>query len=289
MKRLLEALPVFAAYGLFRCLPAGAASWLGSLIGRGLGPFTKGHRVARGNLGRALPDLTVRQYRTILAAMWDNLGRTMAEYAHLGHFGGPPRVEVIGAEHVRAVAASGKPAIFFAGHIANWEVPAMAVKANGIELPLVYRAPNNHHVDWLIRHARLPVTRTLVPKGGEGAKALIALIKRGRSLGMLVDQKMNDGIAVDFFGRPAMTAPAMVRLAERYGLPLHPVQVERIGGARFRVTVHPRFVLSSTGDRTADTLAAMTGINALLESWIRIHPGQWLWVHRRWPNETVAL
>jgi KDO2-lipid IV(A) lauroyltransferase len=284
MKRLFEALPVFLAYAIFRILPASAASALGSLVARMFGPLTRGQQRARRNLALAMPEMDEAGRRAALSEMWDNLGRTMAEYAHLGRFGGPPRVEVIGAEHVRAVAASGRPAIFFAGHIANWEVPAMAVRANGIELPLVYRAPNNPFVDRLIRHARLPVTRTLVAKGGEGAKALIGLIKEGRSLGMLVDQKMNDGIAVPFFGRPAMTAPAMVRLAERYDLPLHPVQVERTGGARFRVTIHPRFDLPSTGDRTKDTLATMTGINALLESWIRIHPGQWLWVHRRWPD-----
>jgi KDO2-lipid IV(A) lauroyltransferase len=287
MRWLAEASLVYAIYGLFRVLPTGAASALGSWIARLLGPFTRGQAIALKNLSLAMPELDQAGRTAILHEMWNNLGRTMAEYAHLGRFGGPPRVEVIGAEHVQAVIASNRPAIFFAGHLANWEVPAMTVKANGIELPLVYRAPNNPYVDRLIRHARLPVTRTLIAKGGTGSKALIRLIKEGRSIGMLVDQKMNDGIAVPFFGRPAMTADAMVRLAQRYGLPLHPVQVERMRGACFRVTIHPRLDLGSTGDGTKDTLAAMTKINALLESWIRFHPAQWLWVHRRWPDSVL--
>jgi KDO2-lipid IV(A) lauroyltransferase len=282
--RLLEAAPVFLAYGMFSLLPAGIASALGGALCRAIGPLLQGHRIALHNLSLAMPELGEGERHRIVRGMWDNLGRTFAEYAHLGRFGGPPRVDVTGAEHVRHLLASGAPAIFFAGHIANWEVPAMVVHANGIELPLVYRAPNNPFVDRLIRHARRPVTRVLVAKGGEGAKALIGLIKQGRSLGMLVDQKMNDGLAVPFFGRAAMTAPAMVRLAERFGLPLYPVEIERVNGVHFNVTIHPRFELPSTGDKTADTLAAMTGINALIESWIRKHPEQWLWVHRRWPE-----
>ena len=94
----------------------------------------------------------------------------------------------------------------------------------GLELALVYRQPNNPFVDRLLRHARLPVTRTLAAKGGEGAKALIALIRQHRSIGMLVDQKMNDGVAIPFFGHKAMTAPAMVKLAQKFDLPLYPVQ-----------------------------------------------------------------
>ena len=283
MRQLLEAAAVYAAYGLFRILPVGAASWLGGFLLRRVGPLLPSHRTALGNLAHAFPEKLQVERLAIAHAMWWNLGRTMAEYAHLKQFGGSPRVTVHGAEHVAEVIASGRPAIFFAGHIANWEVPAMVVHAGGIELPLVYRAPNNRYVDRLIRHARRPVTRTLVPKGNEGAKALIALLRQGRSVGMLVDQKMNDGLAVPFFGREAMTAPAMVRIAEKMDLPLHPVQIVRIKGARFEVTIHPRLKLPATGDKAADTLQAMTDINAMLEDWIRLHPEQWLWVHRRWP------
>ncbi len=280
MRNLFEAIPVYLAYGLFRILPVGAASALGGLAGRCFGRFMPSHRTALNNLRLAMPELDEAQSRRIVAGMWDNLGRTMAEYAHLGSFGTLPLVTVEGAQHVADVVASGRPAIFFAGHIANWEVPAMVVHANGIELPLIYRAPNNPHVDRLIRRARLPVTEVLVPKGPKGSKELIRLINSGRSLGMLVDQKMNDGIAVPFFGRDAMTAPAMIKLAEKYGLPLYPVEVERLKGARFRVTIHPALDLPPG----TDSLQAMTRINALLESWIRKRPGQWLWVHRRWPD-----
>ncbi len=276
----IEAVAVYCLYGLFSVLPLDAASSSGGLLGRVFGPLLPSHKTAIRNLRLVLPELTEQAHAAVLREMWDNLGRTVAEYPHLRRLGGAPHVEIRGAEHVRAVTASGKPAIFFSGHIANWEVPAMAVHASGIELVLMYRAPNNPFVDRLIRHARLPVTRTTLPKGAIGSRAMIATVKSGGSLGLLIDQKMNDGIPVPFFGRQAMTAPAIAKVAAKYALPLYPVEVERLRSAHFRVTIHPALHIADG----ASVLDAMTRMNALLESWIRARPGQWLWVHRRWPD-----
>ena len=101
---------------------------------------------------------------------------------------------------------------------------------------------------------------------------------------MLVDQKMNDGIAVPFFGRAAMTAPALAQLGLRYRCPVVPVRLERLAGCRFRVTIHPPLSFPDTGDQAADVRTTMTAVNALLEGWIRAGPEQWLWLHRRWPD-----
>jgi KDO2-lipid IV(A) lauroyltransferase len=95
---------------------------------------------------------------------------------------------------------------------------------------------------------------------------------------------MNDGIPVPFFGRPAMTAPALAQLALRFDCAIVPARVERLKGARFRLTVFPPLELPRTGNRHADTLAIMTRVNAILESWIRARPELWFWLHRRWPD-----
>jgi KDO2-lipid IV(A) lauroyltransferase len=101
---------------------------------------------------------------------------------------------------------------------------------------------------------------------------------------MLVDQKLNDGIAVPFFGRDAMTAPALARLALRFGSPVLPVRVERLPRARFRVVVEPPIRYQRSGDAARDTLALMTQVNQVLERWIRAKPDHWFWLHRRWPD-----
>ncbi len=101
---------------------------------------------------------------------------------------------------------------------------------------------------------------------------------------MLVDQKMNDGIAVPFFGRDAMTAPAAAQLATRFDSAIMPVRVERLRGAHFRIFMLPPIEIERSGNRHDDALATMSKINREIESWIRRQPEMWLWLHRRWPD-----
>jgi Kdo2-lipid IVA lauroyltransferase/acyltransferase len=95
---------------------------------------------------------------------------------------------------------------------------------------------------------------------------------------------MNDGIAVPFFGRPAMTAPAAAQFALRFGLPLVPIRVQRLGPARVRLICEPALDVPVTGKRQADVLALATAMNATVERWVRAEPGAWLWLHKRWPK-----
>ncbi|MGD9537524.1 MAG: lauroyl acyltransferase [Alphaproteobacteria bacterium] len=287
IRHAIEGGLAWASFGLLGLLPVGLASALGGWLGRMVGPLTAVHRRAARNLARALPELPPDEQRRTLHAMWDNLGRVAAEYPHLGRFapyGARSRVEVVGAEHLDEAREDGKGGIFFSGHVGNWEVAALAVEKRGIPVALIYRAPNNPHVDRLIWRCRGPVADFRVPKGQAGARDILRWLRSGGHLAMLVDQKMNDGIAVPFFGRDAMTAPALAELALKYDVPAYPVRVERLNGARFRITVFPKLEFARSGDKAADVKAAMLKANQVLEAWIRDRPDQWLWVHNRWPG-----
>jgi KDO2-lipid IV(A) lauroyltransferase len=232
-----------------------------------------------------LPERGNDDVRRILRGMWDNLGRVVAEYPHLKDFATEnSRIEVVGTEHIHALRDDGKAGIFVSAHYGNWELNAAVAKWNGIDLVQVYRAANNPLVDPLITRARSHVAGRHIPTGAEGARQIIAAIRTGEHLGLLVDQKMNDGIPVPFFGRDAMTAPAAAELALRYGLPIVPARVERLSGAHFRVTVYPPLDLTSTDNKTQDALHVMTAINSIFEDWIRERPDHWFWLHRRWPD-----
>ncbi len=277
------ALAVFL--GLCRILPVDWASGLGGWIGRTVGPSMGQSRKAARNLARAFPDNTTEANTKIIRGMWDNLGRVIAEYPHLPRIcakleGG--RVEIEGIEIIRALATDGQPGILFGGHLANWEVQPFIARHTGLELALIYRAPNNEWVDRLLR--RLRDAPLLFRKGQEGARALYSLLRSGGHVAMLVDQKMNDGIPVPFFGRDAMTAPAIAQFGLRLGCVIVPVRTERLKGARFRITVSPPLDLPDTGDRATDERAVMVRINRIVEDWVRARPEQWLWLHRRWPD-----
>lgn len=274
---------VAAALGL---LPIDWASALGGAVGRHIGPHLGITKRARINLRRAYPELADAEIEAIVKGMWDNLGRVAAEYPHLREirvFAPGGRVEIHGLEHIDRSVAAGRSMIFFAGHIANWEVAALAAVQYGIAVTQIYRAANNPRVDRLI--ARFRGDRSeYVPKSAAAARRAFATLYRGGHLTMLADQKLNEGIPVPFFGRPAMTTSALALLALRFGCDVLPVRVERLGGARFRLTVFAPLALARTGNQSADVAALTACVNATLESWIRDRPELWLWLHRRWPD-----
>jgi len=283
----IEAAAAAGAYSVFAVLPLDVASALGGWLARTIGPYLGISGRAVANLGRAFPEKSPDEIKAIVHGMWDNLGRVVAEYPHLGEmgvFGDDGRVIVLGAENIDRLRDDGLPGIFFSAHIGNWEIAPLAATERGLPLDQVYRAANNRLVEWLYRRGRAPVVNALIPKGPAGARLLLRSLKGGKHLGMVVDQKMNDGIAIPFFGRDAMTAPALAELALRFDCPVVPVRVERLEGARFRITIDPPLDLDVTGERRADITAAMVKVNALIESWVREHPEQWLWLHNRWPD-----
>ena len=286
----IEALVVRACLWLLRRMGPVAASNLGGRLARSIGPLLPVTRVGDANLRLALPALDAAGRRAVLRREWDNLGRTVAELPHIASLhrvdaGAGWQVE--GAEIVEDLVRRGGPVILFSAHIGNWEMlPAMASHF-GMRLSSFYRAAGNPEVDRLIMDLRMRAVATGVPnfpKGSQGARAALGHLTKGGYLGMLVDQKMNDGIEAPFFGRPAMTAPAAAAFALRFRCPLVPAHVERLGPARLRLVVEPPMDLPDSGDRQADIASVTTAINATLERWIRARPGEWLWLHRRWPK-----
>lgn len=283
----VEAAIAHGAFVLFRRLSLDTASAIGGRVARAIGPRLGVTRRARKNLQRAFPEKSAAEIEAIVGDMWENLGRVATEYPHLSRMRAfPPGnvIEVRGTEHVDAARARGRPLIFFAGHLANWEVCAIAAKQFGLPLHLVYRPANNPWVERIFQEGRGDIAAGLIPKGPDGARLVLDVLRAGKQLGILIDQKMNDGIPVPFFGRDAMTAPALARLAMKFDCAVLPAQVERLGGARFRLTVHPPLAIAKTGNLAKDLRDTMAAANALLEDWIRQRPGQWLWLHRRWPD-----
>jgi Kdo2-lipid IVA lauroyltransferase/acyltransferase len=282
----LEAWGAAVLFGMFKFLPLDCASALGGALARGIGPFLGVSKHARRNISRALPGLSETHLAGVVSGMWDNLGRLAAEYPHLRKirvFEPGGRVETYGLEHVDRAVAAGRRIIFFSGHLANWEIALLAAVQYGIPVAQIYRAGNNPLLDRMIARFRGDGAE-LIPKGTVAARRAITALRRGTHLTLLADQKMNDGIPVPFFGRLAMTAPALAVLALRFDCDVLPTRVERVDGARFRLTVFPPLALLQSGEPHADAAALMARVNAILESWIRDRPEQWLWVHRRWPD-----
>ena len=186
------------------------------------------------------------------------------------------------------VANGTGPAILLGAHIGNWEVLPASMARLGMRLGFFYRAASSPSVEKLIQELREAACRRKVPgfpKGAQGARQAVMHLARGGHLGMLFDQKLNNGISVELFGHDAMTAPAAAAFGLRYKAALVAGRVQRIGPARFLLRVEPPLPLPNTGNNEADIATLTRTLNARLEAWVRDDPGQWLWLHRRWPRE----
>lgn len=282
LRYALETAAAYIIYSFFRVLPVQTASDWGGKILQTIGPRMGITRVAYKNLDRAFPDKTADEKKQIVKGMWNNLGRVIAEYPHLDKLW--DRIELVGAEHFHAMSGSDRGTIFWGGHLSNWEAPAMAGRRQGLDVHVVYRKPNNPGVDGLLRRARAQGGAAgHIAKGAEGAREILSVLRRNGAVGILIDQKLSEGVPVPFFGHDALTAPVVAAFAQRMHCTVYPIRGERLPQGRLRVTVYPAMTLPpSTGDREADIQAMMAEMNNMLESWIRAKPEDWLWIHKRW-------
>lgn len=291
-RRLVWAAEGALAWSLFhavRLLPLDAASALGGTAMRVVGPRMGASRRARAQIARALPERSPAEVDRIVAGMWDNLGRVVVEYAVLDRLAraaerDPGRIAIVGLENARPILESGRPIVIAVAHMANWEAAAIAARLQNVPLAAIYRPPNNPHVDRLVKRARAALGTRLIEKRMEGPGSVRALgaLREGLALATLCDQHFTGGVEVPFFGRPAATSPAAVKLARHVGGVVLPVHAERLRGARFRVVVDPPLAIPETDDPEADAWMATAALTRRVEDWVRAHPEQWLWLHRRW-------
>lgn len=285
VKDTAEGALVYAIYAVFRRLPLDWSSAFWGWVLRRVGPHLGAQRRADANLAACFPEMGPQDRRRVLAGMWDNLGRVIGEYPHNEKiWRNLARIEVDAPEGITPEAYADTPLVFFSGHLGNWEIAAACAHEHGFPVSLVFRPPNNRFADRLIRRIRSRYTVAEVPKGVEGVRAVVRTLRQKGNLAILVDQKMNDGIAVPLFGRPAMTSPAIAQFALKQKAVLFPCRIIRLKGAHFRMSVEPAVEVVRTGDDTRDVYDTMVRVHAILERWIREHPDQWLWIHARWPE-----
>ncbi len=289
LRHPLEAIGATLIWSIFRILPLDQASALGSWLARKVGPGLRLSNRARDNIHRAFPEANTETVERILLDMWDNLGRTVGEFPHLKAFtySGPnPRVRVEGLEHLEHFRDDDVPGFYLSAHLGNWELAPLTAYTYNVPSAFVYREANNRWMQKLYLSGRDQYRDMMIPKGSEGAKQIIQALRDGKHIGIMADQKMNDGIAVPFFGEDVMTAPALAQMALRFKCPVIGARVIREGGAHFRVEVTAPMFAEDSGDKHHDVARFMEQTNAIIEGWISENPGQWLWLHNRWPGKS---
>lgn len=271
----------FAILGLER------ASYLGGTMARWIGPRIGVSKRARVNLRHAMPELDDAAVEKIIADMWENLGRTIAEYAHLEWLASTESHDhllIVDEHYTEEARAFGKGIIFCSGHFSNWEMMPFAVRRLNFKGGEVYRHANNPYVnDWIVRLRHKCTGLDQIQKGSRGARILLRILNQGDTIAMLVDQKMNDGVEATFFGQKAMTTSAPASMAVRYGITLIPTYLERVEGTTFRLRFFPPLRANPEAETFGEILRLTQALNDFLEARIRERPHEWLWMHNRWP------
>jgi len=271
---LLEAVIVYSLYAIIWLLPIDFASaFFGKLL-RFIGPLTPRNNVAKKNIKLCFPKLTEDEINKIAKDSWENLGRIVGEAPHLCSLSPKESNRRFKVDEVFKNVQ--KPCFFLSGHIGNFEAPCKLSIDYDLDLNLVYRPANNKLINWMIRFLREKNGNRLIPKGKPGLKHIISLIKQGKSIGLLIDQKMNDGIDTKFFGHTVKTTPMPANLALKYDIPIYMCFVRRINGAHFKVEAE---VIDTKNFSDKNSLTQH--INDILEKWVKEEPSQWFWIHNR--------
>lgn len=283
-----------AAVGIIKMLrwtdPHRMSDFAGGLM-RKVGPKLREHKIGRANLRMAFPEKSDAEIEQILSGVWDNLGRLGIEFAHLDRIWdhdpdnrAPSHIDFDPASEERFIRLrdDGKPALVFAAHLANWEMPALPGPAHNLPSAVVYRAPNIGKVADMVMATRGVNMGRLVKTGLDGALKAGEALREGLHVGMLVDQYYVRGVPVTFFGRETNANPLIARLARQVECPIHGARVVRKPNHRFFVELTPEVPPVRDAAGRIDIQGTMQAITTVVEGWIREYPEQWLWLHRRW-------
>ncbi|RZI46339.1 hypothetical protein EDM53_04240 [Rickettsiales endosymbiont of Peranema trichophorum] len=279
LKHALHVLEAFFVYLFFyacKLLPMAFASYACGKLCQWIGHYTKVSKVADVNLMRCFPNYSEAKRRNIIQQMWNNLGRMIGEFPHWYKMSSKEFMSRVKINDISGEISKG--GILVSAHYSNWEILPRVLQEMNLKVHIIHRKANNPYVDAFINTIRQKTGVTLLRKGLVGVKEIVKALKAGHSVGMLVDQKTNNGIDVPFFGIPSKTTAAPANLAIKFNIPIFLAYVKRTGDGNYQVNILPPLKFSEG----ADVLSVMSQINRTIEEWIRESPSDWFWVHRRW-------
>jgi len=273
-------------------LSAERAARLGAFTLGMLGPLTSKQDKIETNLEIAFPGMPAAERARVSREIWRNLGAIAGEYPHLGGLGrqaGPTGPGIVTAipPHLVPNFTGERLTVFATGHLANWEILAVAPRLWGLHLATVYTPIGEGRADRRLRAYRERMGATLLPRDGS-ARTLLRHLKSGKPIGIVADHRSADGAELPFLGKTKETTLSPARLALKTGADFVAVRVERLGPARFRISAAGPFAPPVDAlDDQAKAAAMMTAFNRTLEAWIRERPEEWLCGQRFFPKAVV--
>ena len=285
MKKLnyfLQYIFVKIFFFIFSIIGYKLSSLIGGIIGKFIGPFFRSKKIIIDNFKIAKIDENNNNYNNIIKNMWENYGRIFSEYPHLINFKNnklSKYLTIEGAEYLEEIKIKKKPVVFISGHFSNFELMAMQLENSGIDIAAIYRPLNNTFLNSTMEKIRINhICKNQIPKGKSGSRKILEFFKKGTSIALMIDQRVSEGVKVNFFNRPAYTTSIPAQLSKKFECEIVPVYIERIENYFFNISINKPLKFEKT-----DSIEKITEkLNNILESMISKNPNQWIWTHNRW-------
>jgi KDO2-lipid IV(A) lauroyltransferase len=286
IKYLLEFIIVIFLFIFFKLIGRKLSSDLGCKIAKNLGFKFKSKERTIANIKRAFPTLDTLNEQKYLEEMWCNIGRTFSEYVYLKNFReNSGHIILEGMEILDQIKSTKKPTVFISGHFANFELMAMELDRNNLNIAAIYRPLNNIFLNPLMEFWRkkyicnFQIPKKIPGKEGNGTKALLKAVQNKNNIAVMVDQAITQGTKINFFNEPAFTTSIPSQLALKYNYQIIPISIERLDKYYFKMKILNPILIDLNNDNE-QTIGLK--INQEIEKIIIANPGQWIWTHNRW-------
>ena len=284
LKYFLEFLIISILFMIFRIVGYRFASNFGNLIGKLLGPIFRSKKIIKKNIKIFSPSIKENEIDKIIKKMWGNYGRILAEYPYIPSFRKKKLdnyLMIDGLENLEKIKKNKKPALFISGHFNNFELMAMTIEREGVDLFAVYRPLNNKFLNLIMEYLRKKyICKNQIEKGLKGLRKALALFKKGKSLAIMIDQRVSEGMDVELFGKNAFTTTIPAQFVKKFGCIIQPVYIQRIDSVHFKVVFDEHI----TFEKNQSIEEITKYLNKWLEKKITKNPDQWIWTHNRWKH-----
>ena len=254
---------------------------LGDFIGRLFGPIFRSKKLIENNLEQS-GIVDKKNYNKIISKIYGNYGRILAEYPFLKAFRNNKLnkfIEIDGLENLNKIKREKRRAVFISGHFNNFELMALQIEKAGINLCAIYRPLNNVFLNKTMEEIRENfICKNQIKKGRSGTRQIIENIKKGNSVALMIDQRVREGIKINFFGKPASTTTIPAQLIKKYKCDLVPIYIERRKNNYFKMFVSEPIKIGNNKSIKEIT----EHLNKILEKMILKNVDQWIWTHDRW-------
>ena len=267
---------------IFKIIGYRLASNFGALIGGLFGPIFRSNKKISSNIKKALPKIEEKEVNLIIKNMWANYGRILADYVSIKNFRTSKLnsyLKVEGDEIFEEIKKKNEQVVFVSGHFNNFELMAMEIEKSGINVAAIYRPLNNIFLNKIMERIRKQyICRHQIKKGMSGAREIIKLYKDGFSMALMIDQRVREGIKINFFGEPASTTTIPAQLVKKFGCKIVPIYIERIDKFYYKMKINSPIDFDK--NQSIENISVI--LNTELENMVLKRPGQWIWSHDRW-------